>query len=177
MTDRKGGGSPPEKLDYEVGYCRPPKATQFKKGQGGNPQGRKRKPKSVQAQVQKLLSTKVRISEGGKPKWLTYQDVIIRAQLNSAAKGDLKSASFLFNLASSPEFADADIIDPNSLSAEDQALFEEMVGQILGDDRPELAAPGKPDEAEHAPLDRAGGDDAAETPQHGPASEGNSHDD
>jgi hypothetical protein len=33
--------------DYEVGKYRPPKHTQFKPGQSGNPKGRRRKPVHV----------------------------------------------------------------------------------------------------------------------------------
>ena len=42
MTKRdscSGRGKPP--ADYEVGYGKPPKGTQFKKGQSGNPNGRR----------------------------------------------------------------------------------------------------------------------------------------
>ena len=31
---------PKEEKDYEVGYKKPPKKNQFKKGQSGNPKGR-----------------------------------------------------------------------------------------------------------------------------------------
>lgn len=161
MTDRNDGEGGSKKPDYDVGYCRPPKGSQFKPGQSGNPKGRKRQPKSVQAQVRKALSKKVRISEGGKPKWLTYQDLIIRTQLNKAAKGDLKAAAFVLNLARSPEFADADTIDPNSLPAEDQAMFEEMMRQVLGSDLSEPSVPGSQNNAE-AEADPPAGDGATE---------------
>jgi hypothetical protein len=37
-------GSKPS--DFEVGYGKPPKGTQFKKGQSGNPSGRSKKDKA-----------------------------------------------------------------------------------------------------------------------------------
>jgi Family of unknown function (DUF5681) len=33
-----------ETQDYEVGYGKPPKTSQFKKGESGNPSGRPKKP-------------------------------------------------------------------------------------------------------------------------------------
>ena len=36
-----------DKRDYEVGYGRPPKASQFKKGKSGNPRGRPKKDPSI----------------------------------------------------------------------------------------------------------------------------------
>ena len=40
MNNREDGGA----RDYDVGYARPPKATQFAPGKSGNPKGR---PKGV----------------------------------------------------------------------------------------------------------------------------------
>ena len=128
-NDSKGQGP---NQDYEIGYGRPPKDTQCPPGQSGNPKGRKRRPKSVQAQVQKVLSKKVTIKEGGKTRSVSLQEVILRNLANNAAKGDLKAVAFVFHLLKSPEYADTDAIDQNSLSAEDQAMFDDMVKQILG---------------------------------------------
>jgi len=120
------------KPDYEVGYCRPPKETQFKKGQSPNPTGRKRKPKSVQVQMQEVLAQKIPITEGGKIKRLPRQQVILLNLANKAAKGDLKAAAFVFNLLCSPEHADTDTIDQASLSPDDQAMFDKVLRELMG---------------------------------------------
>ena len=38
--------------DYNVGYGKPPKASQFKKGQSGNPKGRPKKVKEITSMIQ-----------------------------------------------------------------------------------------------------------------------------
>ncbi|MER3356617.1 MAG: DUF5681 domain-containing protein [Hoeflea sp. D1-CHI-28] len=75
MTHRDDDETP--KPDYEVGYCRPPKDKQFKKGQSPNPTGRKRKPKSVREQIKDVLAQKIPITEGGKTKKLPRQQIIL----------------------------------------------------------------------------------------------------
>jgi hypothetical protein len=81
--------------DYEVGYGKPPKHTQFKPGQSGNPEGRKKKPKSVQAQMQAAMSRKVTIQEEGKSKRLSMQELMLRSLSTKAAKATLElPASF-----------------------------------------------------------------------------------
>ena len=42
--------------DYEIGYGRPPKHTQFKKGQSGNPEGRPKGIKSLSTELDDELS-------------------------------------------------------------------------------------------------------------------------
>jgi Family of unknown function (DUF5681) len=41
--DQQGDSPKPDDDDNKVGYCRPPKQHQFKKGQSGNPKGGSRK--------------------------------------------------------------------------------------------------------------------------------------
>lgn len=44
-----------DQSDYEVGYGRPPKSGQFRKGKSGNPKGRPKGRKSMQDHVQAIL--------------------------------------------------------------------------------------------------------------------------
>ena len=53
------------KDESQVGYKQPPVETRFKKGQSGNPQGRRRTPGTVAAMFRKELQSPVAISE----KW------------------------------------------------------------------------------------------------------------
>ncbi len=140
------------KQDYEIGYGRPPKRSQFQPGQSGNPKGRKRRPQSVQVQMHAVVSKKVSITEGGQTKRIPILGVILRTFANKAAKGDLKAANFVFSLLQSPEYADTDTIDQTGLSPDDQAMFEEVMRQVLETDSSDQSILADTDDAASAPA-------------------------
>lgn len=82
-----------EDTDYEVGYRRPPAATRFKRGKSGNPNGRPRKkgPRSFESVLQEVLNQTVLVTEGGKPKRYTVQELLVKSTATQAAKGDLRA--------------------------------------------------------------------------------------
>jgi Family of unknown function (DUF5681) len=57
--------------DYEVGYGKPPKDGQFKKGVSGNPSGRPKKPKDSLSVLMRELESKLTINENGQRKVIT----------------------------------------------------------------------------------------------------------
>lgn len=61
-----------KKKDYEVGYGKPPKATQFKKGQSGNSKGRPRKSENVRTLLRETLNQRVQVRVNGKVKQSVY---------------------------------------------------------------------------------------------------------
>ena len=75
---------------YKVGYKCPPKSSQFKKGQSGNPAGRKKKliPKSVFEAIQLELTETVTINENGKSVKLTKYQLLAKTLVNDAIKND-----------------------------------------------------------------------------------------
>ncbi|MFV0369970.1 MAG: hypothetical protein ACK5KM_16085 [Hyphomicrobiaceae bacterium] len=77
MTKRK---SPPTG-DYEVGYGKPPKASQFKSKAAG-----KRRGKPDQLDVTKVLSESVDVSRDGVTQKLTSFEIALRAQIKKAVK-------------------------------------------------------------------------------------------
>lgn len=152
MATQVEDDEPKPNSDYEVGYGKPPVSGQFKPGKSGNPKGRKTKPKSVQAQVQKALSRKVRITDAGQSKQLPFQDVIVRGLVTKAAKGDLKAAAFVFNLANSPLYADTDTLSEDTLSPEDKAMLEKMMKQYSDPDASEQSS--EPEALNETALER-----------------------
>lgn len=90
---------PPDQddADYEVGYRRPPAATRFKRGQSGNPRGRpkKKEPPSFNNLLQETLNEAVRVTEGGKPKKYTLQELSLKSTAAKAAKGDLRAMTLV----------------------------------------------------------------------------------
>ena len=129
MADEQEQEPITQEADYEVGYGRPPKASQFKPGQSGNPTGCKRKPKSTQDQMRSILSKRIPITEGGQSKRVTLQEVMLRSIANKAAKGDLRAASFVMNLVQCDAAAQTETIEQSSLSPEDPGLFDQMMSE------------------------------------------------
>ena len=85
---------------YDVGFGKPPKETQFKKGQSGNPAGRpkgsRNKPKwGPTDQLNKLLIAEayrnIRINDDAGPVTVPMMEAIIRSMAVKAAKGDHRS--------------------------------------------------------------------------------------
>lgn len=72
--------------EYVTGYKKPPKHTQFKPGQSGNPQGRPKGTKNLATDLDEELSEKILVTEGGKQRETTKQ----RAMLKSLVGGMLK---------------------------------------------------------------------------------------
>ncbi len=75
---------------YEVGYGKPPKETQFKKGQSGNPSGRKKKPipKSLHEAIVLELADIVTIKENGKAVKMSKYELLAKAIINDAIKSE-----------------------------------------------------------------------------------------
>ena len=52
--------------NYEVGYCRPPKKSQFKAGTSGNPKGRPKGAKNEATILRNILNRQIEIRDGGR---------------------------------------------------------------------------------------------------------------
>jgi hypothetical protein len=76
--------------DDNVGYRRPPKHSQFKKGISGNPRGRRRKrPAPIFKNLMMAeLFKQITIGDGGKKSKVTKFELIIIDLVNRSIKGD-----------------------------------------------------------------------------------------
>jgi hypothetical protein len=93
--------------DYEIGHGRPPKATQWKKGQSANPGGLSSRSVDVAETIDKLLLTPVKITVNGDSKRVAVLKVILEQLWNKAITGDPRArAVFLRWLELAPQVAD-----------------------------------------------------------------------
>lgn len=76
---------------YDVGYKKPPKHTQFKKGQSGNPKGRVKGSRNTSTIFEEESQKKVAVTENGKTRNLTKRELVMINIINKAIKGDDKA--------------------------------------------------------------------------------------
>ena len=89
LLPKKDNSMPTKDSSYAVGWGRPPKHTQFKKGQSGNPKGRpKGRNNSFSNIFDKELKSMVPLSTG---ELISKQTAIVRQLVNKAATGDIRS--------------------------------------------------------------------------------------
>ena len=82
--------------DYEVGFCKPPKHTQWKKGHCPNPEGRPRRAKTTGTILRETLKEKITVTENGKRREINKLETIIKQAVNDAAKGDARARKDVF---------------------------------------------------------------------------------
>jgi hypothetical protein len=93
--------------DYNVGYGRPPKATQFKRGQSGNPNGRPKGPRTFESLIRAICNEKLKVNTPAGSKWITKMEAGMTQVVNKAASGDLKAFQTLLDILSKlPGFND-----------------------------------------------------------------------
>ena len=85
--------------DDEVGYGKPPKHTQFRKGVSGNPRGRPKGAKNLTTVVNEVLREKVVITVNGQRKTVTKLKAEAMQMVNKATSGDLLAKRQLTPLA------------------------------------------------------------------------------
>ena len=78
---------------YAVGYGKPPAHTRFKKGQSGNPAGRRKGSKNFSTVLLEALQETVVIQQDGKTKKISKQQAAVKQVVHKAASGDLRAFS------------------------------------------------------------------------------------
>jgi hypothetical protein len=97
--------------DYEIGHGRPPKATQWKKGQSANPGGRSSpRPTGLLEMIDKLLLTPVKITRDGEPKWVTTLEAILEQLWSKGIANDRRAMAVYIRCRDlAPQVADGTV--------------------------------------------------------------------
>jgi hypothetical protein len=81
--------------DYDIGWGKPPKHTQFQKDQSGNPSGKSKKEASIKAKLLKIASEDNTVQKNGKSQAMTHLDAMAFTVFSKALKGDLRAVKFI----------------------------------------------------------------------------------
>lgn len=127
-------GSKTRAQDYEVGFGRPPKARQFRKGQSGNPRGRPRGAKNFSSIMQEELQQPVLVRENGKQKSMSKLRAIAKQLVNRAAAGDHRAIRTLIEYDAGEQKRAAGITPPIEMQDEaDQAVIAGLLDRLKND--------------------------------------------
>ena len=108
--------------DYGVGYRKPPKASRLRKGQSGNPRGRR--ARNLKTELTEELSEVISVKEQGLARTITKQRALIKAMTAKAVQGDTRAANLLINIIF--RLLRPELIEdmPPELTKEDQAILD-----------------------------------------------------
>ena len=110
--------------DYEVGYKRPPAASQWRKGQSGNPKGRSKGTRNLATDLAEELSEAVQVKEHGKSRKISKQRALIKSLLAKAVQGDMRAAALLMTSIVRLLPPESTPPDADSISQEDEAILD-----------------------------------------------------
>ena len=116
--------------DHEVGYRKPPKHSQFKKGQSGNPKGRPKGSKNLRTDLQEELQEKVMVTERGRQRAVSKQRAMVKTIMSKALGGDARTLAILSDLAMRLLDQEDETAKVSLLSADDQAILEDFETRI-----------------------------------------------
>src|ERR1700727_1912817 len=85
--------------DYEIGYGKPPRHSQFRKGVCANPSGRpKRRNAEIGDVVRSFLSVTAQYREKGRTRKTSRLELAIRGHVTGGRHGDVGSAAMLLKM-------------------------------------------------------------------------------
>jgi hypothetical protein len=121
-----------EDPQYPVGYKKPPRHTQFKRGVSGNAKGRPKGAKNFATVIEEELRARIEVTENGKRKRISKREAIAKQTVNRAAAGDPKATSTLLNEARFQESQNQLLPMAQSLivAPEDQMVMDNILQRI-----------------------------------------------
>lgn len=115
-----------------TGYKRPPIASRWKKGQSGNPSGRKRGSLNLRTDLIAELEEVIQINEGGSPRRITKQRALLKSLAARGIQGDARAANLILNLISRLLEPDEQPTTSAEVSVEDEAILQAYLARVRG---------------------------------------------
>ena len=125
MSKRKSSN----RSTYDVGYCRPPKKSQFRPGQSGNPTGRRKASPTIGARLRELVHSKVTVTEQGRTRRISRLDVMLRQLGNDAMRGDKRAFKLLMEFFDRYDVAVEGTVGSEEMASEDLQILSDYLGK------------------------------------------------
>jgi Family of unknown function (DUF5681) len=120
--------------DHEVGYGKPPRRSQFVKGQSGNLRGRPAGAKNLKTLLSKALNELVIVTENGGRRKISKREAIVTQLVNRAAKADYKAIQILLAMLRDIEgHAESGAADHDTITEADQQIIQRIRARLRGE--------------------------------------------
>lgn len=116
--------------DYEVGYCRPPIGSRFKKGNNANPNGRPGKPKDLASLLKRALDRRATLVEHGTRRRLTKREIVIAQLVEKCAGADLRATKLLLDMLQKLERGAPAAPGETASSAADEDVYAQVRAKL-----------------------------------------------
>jgi Family of unknown function (DUF5681) len=118
--------------DDEVGYRKPPRHTQFRKGISGNPKGRPKSSENLATVLARALREKVVVTANGKRRRITKLDLAVKQLVDKATAGDMPALRQLTALvgAMDQEGANDSTISARHLTETDRKVMQSVLNRL-----------------------------------------------
>lgn len=117
--------------DAAVGYGRPPRHSQFKPGQSGNPKGRPRGARGATSLIAKTLGERIAVRENGRTRKISKLEASLTQLANKAAGGDIRAILAVVALARGTEarasLTDAPVLPLNDA---DRRVLDQLMARV-----------------------------------------------
>ena len=114
---------------YTVGYGRPPRHTQFRKGNPGSA-GRTRGSRNLSTLLMSTLNEPVIVNENGRRKTITKFWASLKQLVNKAAAGDSRALALLLATVRQMEQAQAPAARTAIVDEADRQVIDQVVARI-----------------------------------------------
>jgi len=121
---------------YAIGYGKPPRHSQFKPGQSGNPRGRPKAAKGLKTIVRETMTAKVPVRTAAGERKMSRMEAVMHKTIELAMKGNPRALAQLIALygAAVPDASTQDSAAiPEDLSATDMKILAELRTSILAE--------------------------------------------
>ena len=117
---------------YAVGYGRPPIESRFQPGTSGNSRGLRKGSKNLKTLIRKAITASISIQEGTKTRRVSKIEGVVLRQLQSALKGDDRSAMAVIKMAMQMGLLEepaSNATEDTALSGADERILDELLAR------------------------------------------------
>jgi len=130
-----------DEQDYKVGPGRPPLHSRFRKGQSGNPGGRRKQ--NMPALLADALDETIVVTIDGERRRITKREAVVHQLIDKSTTADLRATKMLFDMIKDAEHKAGVVApppEPRRLDAADKEVVQLFVERLRRQILAEIAA-------------------------------------